>query len=67
MPVGLAEETKRLCRRLDVELVGLRTWRYAVGFGSMEITDVETAAGGLLDALAPPFLARMLRDRRRPA
>lgn len=66
VPVGLARETKRLCRRMGVDLVGLRTWRYAVGFDSIEITDIETAAG-ILEALLPPFLVRMLRDRRPPA
>lgn len=66
VPVGLAQETKRLCRRLGVDLVGLRTWRHAVGLGSIEITDIETAAG-ILEALLPPFLVRMLRDRRLPA
>jgi hypothetical protein len=63
VPVGLAQETKRLCRGLGVEFVGLRTWRYAVGFGTIEISDIETAAGAL-EALLPPFLMRMLRDRR---
>jgi hypothetical protein len=65
VPVGLAQEAKRLCRRLGVEFVGLRTWRYIVGYGSIEITDIETAAG-TLEALLPPFLMRRLRDRRSP-
>lgn len=64
VPVGLAQETKRLCRRFGVDFVGLRTWRYAVGSGSIEVTDIETAAGGIMDALLPPFLARMLGNRR---
>jgi hypothetical protein len=61
VPVGYAAESKRLCRRFRIELVGLRTWRFMVGYHNLEITDIETAPKGL-EALLPGFLAR--RDRR---
>jgi len=65
VPVGYAREAKRLCRRFRIALVGLRTWRYMVGYRDLEITDIETAAEGL-EALLPGFLARLLArgDRR---
>ena len=65
VPVGYAREAKRLCRRFRVQLVGLRTWRYMVGFRDLEITDIETAPEGL-EALLPGFLTQLLakRDRR---
>jgi hypothetical protein len=65
VPVGYAQEAKRICRRFRIRLVGLRTWRYMVGFRDLEVTDIETAAEGL-EALLPAFLVRLLaqRDRR---
>ena len=65
VPVGYAQEAKRICRRFRIDVVGLRTWRFMVGFRDLEITDIETAAAGL-EALLPGFLARLLtqRDRR---
>ena len=65
VPVGYAQETKRICRRFRIAVVGLRTWRYMVGFRDLEITDIETAPKGL-EALLPGFLAQLLakRDRR---
>jgi hypothetical protein len=65
VPVGYAREAKRLCRRFRVAVVGLRTWRYMVGYRDLEITDIETASEGL-EALLPGFLAQLLtkRDRR---
>lgn len=65
VPVGCAQEAKRICRRFRIHIVGLRTWRYMVGYRNLEITDIETAAEGL-EALLPGFLAQLLtkRDRR---
>ena len=65
VPVGYAQEAKRICRRFRIAVVGLRTWRYMVGFRDLEVTDIETAPDGL-EALLPGFLARLLsqRDRR---
>ena len=65
VPVGYGREAKRLCRRFRIHIVGLRTWRYMVGYRDLEITDIETAPEGL-EALLPGFLARLLArgDRR---
>jgi hypothetical protein len=65
VPVGYAQKAKRICRRFRIPVVGLRTWRFMVGFRDLEITDIETAAAGL-EALLPGFLVRFLaqRDRR---
>jgi hypothetical protein len=65
VPVGYAQEAKRLCGRFHIDVVGLRTWRFMVGFRGLEVTDIETAPSGL-EALLPGFLARLLtqRDRR---
>ena len=65
VPVGYAQEAKRLCRRFRIDVVGLRTWRFMVGYRDLEVTDIETAPDGL-EALLPGFLARLLakRDRR---
>jgi len=65
VPVGHAQEAKRLCRHFRIQVVGLRTWRFMVGYRDLEITDIETASKGL-EALLPGFLVRLLsrRDRR---
>ena len=64
VPVGCAQQAKRLCRRFRVQLVGLRTWRHMVGFRDLEITDIKTASVGL-EALLPGFLAQFLAKRNR--
>jgi hypothetical protein len=64
VPVGYAREAKRLCRRFRIAVVGLRTWRYMVGFRDLEITDIETAPEGL-EALLPAFLTQLLAKRDR--
>jgi hypothetical protein len=64
VPVGYAQEAKRICRRFRIRVVGLRTWRYMVGIRDLEITDIETAAEGL-EALLPAFLVRLLAQRNR--
>jgi hypothetical protein len=46
VPVGRADEAQRLARRWGVELVGIRTWRYAVGLEEIEITDHFTVPSG---------------------
>jgi hypothetical protein len=42
VPVGMGDEALALCRRLDVPVVGIRTWRYIVGYDEIEINDVYT-------------------------
>lgn len=46
VPVGHADEARRLIRQHKVEAVGLRTWRYAVGVEQIEINDIFTVPSG---------------------
>lgn len=39
VPVGKASDAQTLCRQLDVPIVGIRTWRYIVGYEEPEIND----------------------------
>jgi hypothetical protein len=39
VPVGKGEETLKLCRALDIPVVGIRTWRYIAGYDDPEIND----------------------------
>lgn len=42
VPVGKGDEALALCRRLDLPIVGIRTWRYIVGYDKIEISDHYT-------------------------
>ena len=42
VPVGKGDEAIALCRSLDVPVVGIRTWRYIVGYDELEISDLYT-------------------------
>ena len=66
VPVGRAEETKRLIKRHKISTVGLRTWRYIVGYEAIEIVDMETAPSDPLEALMPKALRRLLPAIRPP-
>jgi hypothetical protein len=57
VPVGEGDHARRLCRRLKVSLVGIRTWRYAAGVGEIEINDHYTVPSGL-EGLLPGILRR---------
>jgi len=46
VPVGDADQALRLCRQLRVPIVGVRTWRYAVGVEEIEVNDHYTVASG---------------------
>jgi hypothetical protein len=46
VPVGKADEALSLCRRLDVPVVGIRTWRYIAGYEDPEINDHFTVPSG---------------------
>ena len=39
VPVGKGDEALKLCRDLDVPVVGIRTWRYIAGYDDPEIND----------------------------
>ncbi len=43
VPVGYGGEALAMCRELDLPVVGIRTWRYVVGYREMEINDHYTA------------------------
>jgi len=46
VPVGDADDALKLCRQLRVPIVGIRTWRYAVGVEEIEVNDHYTVASG---------------------
>ena len=46
VPVGDADHALKLCRKLRVPIVGVRTWRYAVGVEEIEVNDHYTVASG---------------------
>lgn len=47
VPAGEGDRARRLCRHLKVPVVGIRTWRYAVGMEQLEISDHYTVPSGL--------------------
>lgn len=58
VPVGKGDEALRLCREFGVPVVGIRTWRYIVGYEEPEINDHYTVPSGpeemLPKILRPP-------------
>ena len=46
VPVGEGDHARKLCRDLKVPVVGIRTWRYAVGVDEIEINDHFTVPSG---------------------
>ncbi len=60
VPVGLAEEAQRLCKKLHIPVVGIRTWRYITGMDEIEINDFFTQWTGPED-LAPGPLSSILK------
>lgn len=46
VPVGYGDEARRLCRKAGAPVVGIRTWRYAVGIEKIEINDHYTVPSG---------------------
>jgi hypothetical protein len=46
VPVGKGDEALHLCRKLDVPVVGVRTWRYIAGYEDPEINDHYTVPSG---------------------
>lgn len=51
VPVGKGDEALNLCRRLDIPVVGIRTWRYVAGYEDPEINDHYTVPSGPEDLL----------------
>jgi hypothetical protein len=58
VPVGEGDHARRLCWRLKVQVVGIRTWRYAAGEEQLEINDQHTVPGGPLGLLQKVLRAR---------
>ncbi len=58
VPVGKGDEALSLCRRLGIRVVGIRTWRYVVGYEEIEINDHYTVPSGPGD-----LLPKILRPR----
>jgi hypothetical protein len=46
VPVGQADLAQKLCKRWGADVVGIRTWRYAVGLEEIEISDHFTVPSG---------------------
>lgn len=57
VPVGKGDEALSLCRRLNIPVAGIRTWRYVVGYEELEISDHYTLPSGPEDLL-PKILRR---------
>ncbi len=51
VPVGKGDEALNLCRRFEVSVVGIRTWRYNPGQDGIEINDHFTVPSGPEDLL----------------
>lgn len=51
VPVGEGDRARKICRDLNVPIVGIRTWRYAVGVEQIEVNDHYTVPSGLEDLL----------------
>jgi len=57
VPVGYGGEALAMCRELDIPVVGIRTWRYVVGYEEIEINDHYTVPAGP-EELLPKLLRR---------
>ncbi|HZP27171.1 MAG TPA: hypothetical protein VFB90_09025 [Dehalococcoidia bacterium] len=61
VPVGFVDLAQKLYKRHKVQLVGLRTWREAVGYDDIEITEIFTVPSGPEDMIAPGILKGVLK------
>ena len=55
VPTGLGDEAMRIVRKLKVPIVGLRTWRYSVGYKELEIVSLFDEPSGPEDLLPDPL------------
>ena len=55
VPVGKGDEALNMCRKLDVAVVGIRTWRYVAGYEDPEINDHFTVPSGPEEMLPKIF------------
>ena len=58
VPVGYGAEAKRICKRLDIDVYGFRTWRYIPA--GLEVNDISEPPG-IMTALMPPFARKLMR------
>ncbi len=58
VPVGHGGEAKKICRRLELQVYGFRTWRYVPQ--GIEINDISEPPG-IMPALMPPIVRKILR------
>ena len=58
IPVGYGDVAKRICKKLNVDVYGFRTWRYVPE--GLEVNDISEPPG-IIHALMPPFARRMMR------
>lgn len=58
VPVGYAERAKTIVKKLRIPIVGLRTWRFMVGYEEVEIIDMETVPATPIEALIPSGLLK---------
>ncbi|MFQ5880453.1 MAG: hypothetical protein ACE5IZ_09815 [Dehalococcoidia bacterium] len=61
VPVGYAERAKKIYKQLKIPVVGLRTWRYVVGYEAIEVVDIETVPLSPLERMLPGILLRPLQ------
>ncbi len=58
VPVGQGGLAKRICRMLEIDVYGFRTWRYTPQ--GLEINDISEPPG-VITGLMPPFLRKIMR------
>jgi hypothetical protein len=58
VPVGYAERAKSIYKKLKIPVVGLRTWRFLVGYESIDIVDIDTVPLSPMEKLMPSALKR---------
>ena len=60
VPVGFGAAAKRICKQLDIDVYGFRTWRYVPQ--GMEINEISEPPE-ILHAPMPPFVRKLLRGQ----
>lgn len=55
VPTGLGDEAMRIVKKLKVPIVGLRTWRYSVGYKELEVVNLFDEPSGPEDLLPDPL------------
>lgn len=55
VPVGCGDLARRIVKRVGVPIVGLRSWRYVLGYEELEITDLFDQWSGPEDLMPGPL------------